>query len=107
MDLFKDFLSNEVDLDDLNTYADELKEMNVHNLFSKCIGRAGTSLFYMNFLNNPLDYGSQETRVKYLCERLSNIWHNFRQVGEVSEDSYRLSLLKWLYRFEDEVENQC
>ena len=51
MDLFKDCLGNAVDLDDIEIYPLEWREMNVHDLFSKCMDDAGSSLFYMKFLH--------------------------------------------------------
>ena len=114
MDEFKDFTGEIVDLDDLTTYPEELREMNVHELFSKCMNRAGRSLFYMKFLHGDISFGGQWIRVETLCEELSDIWNNKRRFNHttpsltiLNEDEYRLLLMKWLYRFEDEVENQC
>ena len=114
MDLFKDFMNDTIDLDDLDVYLKEWKEMNVHLLFSKCMAEAGTSLFYMDFLHKNIGEGSQKKRVEILCEELTSIWYYVRQFEPdtekstlVNEKEYRLALMKWLYKFEDEVENQC
>ncbi len=114
MDEFKDFTGEIVDLDDLTIYPEEDREMNVHDLFSKCMNQAGRSLFYMDFLHSGFGGGSQEYRVEILCEELSDIWNNKRKFDHttysltmLNEDEYRLLLMKWFYRFEDEVENQC
>ena len=114
MDLFKDCENKTVNLDDMEVYSEEWKEMNVHDLFSKCMRAAGNSLFYMEFLHPDFGGGSQQKRVESLCEELSSIWNFTRQFEPnaykctlINEDEYRMALMKWLYRFEDEVENQC
>ena len=105
-----------VDLDDLNIYPQEWREMNVHDLFSKCMAEAGTSIFYMKFLHKcwRVNDGGQFDRVEKLCEELSNIWNHIRKFVPnaykctlANEDEYRLTLMSWLWRFEDETENQC
>lgn len=118
MDIFKTIWvpGGKVDLDDLSLYPAELREMNVHDLFNKCTREAGNSLFYMDFLHPGWDDdpGGQKERVVVLCKELSEIWHYVRQFEPdaptctmVNEDEYRLALMKWMYRFEDETENQC
>ena len=105
MDLFKDYEGNTVDLDNMDIYFKEWKEINIHELFSKCMNSAGYSLFYMKYLH-PGVYDEQSFRVGKLCEELVAINKYARQFG-ANDDDYRLELMKWLYRFEDEVENQC
>ena len=112
MDLFKDFMRETIDLDNLDVYPQEWKDISVHDLFLKCMAESGTSLFYMKFLHK--DFDSQQGRVDVLCEELAKIWHFTRQFDRdakkctlVNEDEYRLALMKWLYRFQDETENQC
>ena len=108
MDLFKDCLNNTINLDDVSIYPEEWKEMNIHDFFSKCMDKAGHSLFYMDFLHPSFGEGSQKQRVEVLCQELSDMWHfsrNYTSTDDIA--NYRLSLMKWLYRFEDEVENQC
>lgn len=114
MDMFNTFDNYEVDLDDLETYPDEWKDMNVHELFSLCMREAGRSLFYMDFLHKEIEWEEQRSRVETLCEELSIIWNNRRVFDAnayrctlLNEAEYRLLLMKWLYRFQDEVENQC
>ena len=103
-----------VDLDDLSIYSQELKDMNVHDLFSKCMAEAGTSIFYMKHLHKGWGDGGQFDRVSNMCEELVHIWEDVRKFEPnaykctlLNEDEYRLELMGWLYRFEDEVENQC
>ena len=103
-----------VDLDDLSIYPQELKDMNIHALFSKCMAEAGTSIFYIKHLHKGWGDGCQFDRVDKLCEELVFIWHLIRKFVPnaykctlANEDEYRLALMSWLYRFEDETENQC
>ncbi len=104
-----------VDLADSAIYAPELLNMNVNDLFSKCMAEAGQSLFYMDFLHVFHDmWDTQRVRVAELCEELSDIWNNRREFDSeakkctmTNEDEYRKLLLSWLFRFQDETENQC
>ena len=103
-----------VDLDDKSIYPQEWREMGVCSLFSKCEAEAGISLFYMDFLHSGFDYSGQRERVVVLCEELSEIWNFVRKFQPdayectlLNEDEYRLALMSWLWRFEDETENQC
>lgn len=114
MDAFKDFLGQTVDLDDINIYPEEFKEIGVHDLFSECMDEAGNSLFYMTYLHPCFLEGTQVGRVKILCLELADIWNNEREFEPnaykctmTNEDEYRWLLLKWWYRFTDETENQC
>jgi hypothetical protein len=102
-----------VDLDDTSIYPAEWQKMNVHKLFNLCEAEAGTSLFYMDFLRGG-DWEPQRTRVVRLCEELARIWHFVRkwEISKerhvlVNESEYRVALMSWLYRFQDETENQC
>jgi len=103
-----------VDLDDLSIYLQEWKDMNIYDLFSKCMAEAGTSIFYMKYLHKGWGDCGQFDRVSKLCEELSEIWNYVRKFQNdtskctlLNEDEYRLALMSWLYRFEDETENQC
>lgn len=103
-----------VDLDDISIYPQKWREMNVHDLFTKCEETAGHSLFYMDFLHAGFGYGTQRERVATLCKELSDIWNFTRQFEPnahkctlLNEDEYRLALMNWLWRFRDETENQC
>jgi len=99
---------------DLSIYPQEWREMNIHDLFSKCMSSAGESLFYMDFLHCDVDWDSQRERVKVFCRELSEIWNFVRKFQPkaykctlLNEDEYRLALMSWLRKFEDETENQC
>jgi len=103
-----------VDLDDINIYSQEWQKMDIYKLFLKCMSEAGDSLFYMDFLHANIDYSSQRKRVAILCRELSNIWHFTRQFSSdtykytlLNEPECRMALMSWLYRFQDETENQC
>jgi hypothetical protein len=114
MDLFKNCDGEMINLDDMSIYSDALKVMNVHDLFSKCMDKAGHSLFYMDYLHKDIGWEDQKYRVSLLCNKLSDIWNYTRKFEPnayrctlLNEDEYRAALLKWLYKFEDETENQC
>ena len=92
----------EVDLDNLETYPSEWKELDSYDLWLKSWAEAGKSLFYMQFLYTE-DWGDQEFRVNKLCEELVYI-----REGVIKDSpKNRLKMMKWLYKFQDEVENQC
>ena len=92
-----------VDLDDLEIYPSEWREMLSYDLWQLAEKEAGRSLFYMRFIYPSIDYGDQEFRVNKLCEELAEI-----RVGVIDDSlENRLKMMKWLYRFQDEVENQC
>ena len=114
MDTFNDFMGQTWDLDDLSIYPDDWKKMNVHDLFNTCTKIAGDSLFYMFFLHSEINWFPQSIQVFNLCKQLSKIWHNLRKwntFGQThfleNEAEYRLALMKWRWKFEDETENQC
>ena len=101
MDIFIDYLGNSFDLDDLETYDCKLLDFDIHELWLECVREAGFSLFYMQYIH-PSD-ASQMERVEAMCKKLMVIRTDMRLLS--SEN--RLLLLKWLYRFKAEVENQC
>ena len=103
MDLFKEYDGKTIDLDDLSIYPEEWKNMNVHDLFLKCMRTAGFSLFYMDYFHASTDWEKQRNRVNKLCEELIYI----QKYLKYNDEKYQIALLKWLYCFEDEVENQC
>ena len=96
-----------VDLDDLNTYPEEWLTMSTYMLWRKVWLRAGESLFYMQFLNPDTFTGmgkEQVLRVWTLCDELVKLWRD--KVIEATPSNH-LKLMKCLFRFEDETENQC
>ncbi len=114
MNKFTDFMGEEWDLDNLDIYPVEWKNMNVHDLFTLCMQKAGESIFYMDYLHYDIDWGKQRDRVIILCKKLSDIWNKLRKFSNdsgkcvlLNEGEYRFSLMKWLWIFEDETENQC
>ena len=107
MDLFETTFDGTVDLDDLGTYPEEWLFMSTYTLWRKAWLRAGESLFYMQFLNRDIFNGmgkEQALRVGKLCDGLVKRWED--KIIEDTPDN-RLKLMKWIYRFEDETENQC
>lgn len=114
MNNFTCFNGTKVDLDDKDIYAPRLLSMDVHTLFLKCQQKAGESLFYMDYLHPQINWDSQRKRVIVLCRELSDIWNfkrkfkpNVAKCTLLNEGEYRMLLLSWLWRFEDETENQC
>ncbi len=104
MEIYKTFDGNKVDLDDINIYPEEWRNMTAFELWDKCWILAGRSLFYMNYIYPHMKEDEQYKRVDILCRILSSI--------RVDNDKFEsrdtiLKILKWRYVFEDEVENQC
>jgi len=95
----------EVDLDNLDIYQDEWKEMNIFDLFQEAWIAAGMSLFYMKYLHPHVMWEDQSHRVAVLCDELVKVNREIKVDGDIPEN--RLKLLKWRYRFLDETENQC
>ncbi|KKM60842.1 hypothetical protein LCGC14_1537790 [marine sediment metagenome] len=95
----------EIDLDNLDIYPDKWKEMNIFDLFLEAWKDAGMSLFYMKYLWPDMMWQDQSHRVAVLCDELIKIHREGKIDGDTPEN--RLKLMKWMYRFVDEVENQC
>jgi len=93
----------EVDLDDLNTYSDRLLEKTVFQLHTYCWEIMGKSIFYMKYFYPDSDFGKQSDRVDKMCKEYANRRKEY--LTDTPEN--RLWFLKLIYRFEDEVENQC
>lgn len=92
-----------VDLDDLSIYPKTWLDLNIRGLWQKAEQRAGESLFYMGFLRTlKSGWGDQEKRVHEFCKELASM---FPQSFDNSDEN-KLKLLKWLFKFADEVENQ-
>ena len=93
----------EVDLDDLKTYPERFFEMSHADLHREIWTEMGRSLYYMDFFHPDFDWKDQRERVYDLC----------REYAEGRKELYsnkpqdRLWCYKILYRFIDEVENQC
>ena len=93
----------QVDLDDPENYPPYWKHMESYELWTMAWKEAGKSLFYMQFLDLEIDWGSQEKRVHHLCRELVCL-----RVDSIEDTmEARLKVMKWLFRFQDEVENQC
>ena len=104
MDLFEDTFAGQVDLDDLGTYPDGWKTMSPYDLWREAWLRAGESLFYMQFIHPEEGTSRQAYRIYRMCQELAEkIW----PIALEDKPESRLKVMKWLYRFEDETENQC
>lgn len=103
-DLFKDFLGDTIDLDDWSIYDAKLTEMESFGIWEIAASKAGGSLFYMKHLWPDVCGGNEQyVRVSKMCNELARM---FPDIKQDSKDN-RLKVLKWLYKFEDETENQC
>lgn len=104
MDLFNSMMG-EVDLDDPSVYRSPEWEdhKTVAQLRSWAWSLLGESLVYMDFLHADMDWEPQKTRVKEFCKRFAE---NFWTFTEDSEDGRRW-WRKFIWKFRDEVENQC
>ncbi len=102
---YKDCDGEQVDLDDLNTYSIYTKWQDKTSLELWRIGwiNAGKSLFYMDYLHSDVDWGEQRKKVSRLCTELAEM----RILVFKDSPENRLRMLNWLFRFDDEVENQC
>ena len=106
MDMYKTtapIALDEVDLDDLNTYPEYWLRMSANELRERCDKDMGWSLFYMQYLCPIMKYDSQFDRVDKMCKEYAE----GRMVHYNNTQENRLWLMKLIYRFEDEVENQC
>ncbi len=91
-----------VDLDDIELYPQTWRDMNIHELFSDCMSEAGEAMFYLKHLHPYWDKsGNQWFRVDILCKELAHI------KSVPNEDEYRMALMCWRWRFEDETQNMC
>jgi len=104
MDKFVDFMGVEQDLDDLSLYPEEWLKLTAYDLWLLAEKKAGASLFYMQFLHPPEEmWGDQVGRIHAMCRELVDM--RIRCLQGTRQDHARL--IKWLFKFEDEVENQC
>jgi hypothetical protein len=93
----------EVDLDDLSIYSDRLLKMDVMELHQHIWTIMGRSLFYMQYFWPEMKEDSQYCRVDKMCKEYVE-----NRKGRIeNNENNRLWLLKLVFRFEDEVENQC
>ncbi len=92
-----------IDLDNLDNYPDKWKDITSGDLWRMGWAEAGKSLYYMDYIHPDVDWGKQRERINKLCIELNVIseW----VLGDSPEN--RLRMMNWLYRFDDEVENQC
>jgi len=106
MDMYKTtapMALDEVDLDNLNTYPEYWLKMNIQELRERCEKDMGESLFYMQYHFPDMKYSSQFDRVDKMCKEYAE----GRVAHYKNTQENRLWLMKLIYRFEDEVENQC
>ena len=100
MRIFKNFLGEEVDLDDSNTY-NHLPQ-NIQELRKLMFSEIGYSYLYMNFWHSDVfskNDGGQKDRILKLIENfIKNECTNRRNITWTQEQ---------IYIFQDEIENMC
>lgn len=116
MKLFKSsYDGRELDLDNLSVYPDKWKNMDLWDFFIECNKEAAWSLYYMDYWYGEEysdTWASQRIKVKSLIDELMKIKYSI-DLDRISHKSdeleikYKLPLMQWRLRFEDEVENQC
>ena len=97
-----DGYADTIDLEDVSIYLTEWQEMPIHDLFYLAWSKAGRSIIYMKYFWPHMDDGGQWFRVDRLIRELVGFDGRKRY-----EEKDRLELMGWLFRFDDEVENQC
>ena len=108
MDEFRTAFGDLVDLDDPDTYCSEQWQIyeKVYELRAWAWAEIGKSIVYMNFMHKHDEsdiWESQRKRVYAFAERFAEEFHN---LGADTPEN-RLWWRKFIYRFLDEVENQC
>ncbi len=106
MDKFRSMFLGEIDLDDPASYPEECQpwfEQDSWDLWLKAEAQAGRSLFYMLHIFPDVEWDEQYDRVAILCDELEAM----RNASHDDSPKQRLELIKWLFRFDDETENQC
>lgn len=116
MKLFKSSYDGmEFDLEDCSIYPDKWKNMDLWDFFIECNKAAAWSLYYMDYWHGE-EYSdiwaSQRIKVKSLIDELIKMKYSIdidRVCSKLDEldIKYKLLLMQWRFRFEDEVENQC
>lgn len=100
---FKDFMGQDIDLDDPKTYEKyDWADYTAEKLYQECMKELGYALFYTQFLH-PGDWGTQTGRINEHCTKFAELGHLNRK--DTLEN--RLWLKKFLYIFVDEIENMC
>jgi len=93
----------EIDLDDLKIYSGGLRKKKTIELHSYCWTIMGKSLFYIQYFHPEMRYNSQSERIDKMCKEYAEGWN--LHLDDTPKN--RLWFMKLIYRFEDEVENQC
>lgn len=102
-DMFKVFNGEEVDLDDLSTYHDRRFFRSIMGLYEWAWEELGKSLFYMQFFHPEIDWDAQEEKVHEYCRVFASECREHFHDTEENKMWFR----KLIFKFLDEVENQC
>jgi hypothetical protein len=106
MDLYKETGLDQktVDLDDLTIYNEELLEKTNYELYRHAWKILGEALYYMKYIYPEVDFGEWQTNeIDKNCKEFAK---ERTKLHNKTED-IRLWLLKFIYKFEDLVENFC
>lgn len=104
-DLFKCYDGSLVDLDDPKTYKrpDWKKHKTTLDLHKWAWSELGMSLYYMRYFHPDVEKSAQAARIHGYCFWYANEWQNHMDDTEENRMWFR----KFLFKFMDEVENQC
>jgi hypothetical protein len=104
MEKFKGTFGNIVDLDNPDTYQYEVwADFTVEQLYQECVREMGFALLYTQYWFPGTDWGTQTKRIHGFC-----VWFA-REARKKREETLlnRIWFKKFLYRFQDEIENLC
>lgn len=104
MERFKETFGRTVDLDDPETYKFmPWADYSAEQLYQECVKEMGYALLYTQYWHPSTDWGPQLRRINGFC-----VWFS-REGRKKRQDTLmnRVWLKKFLYRFEDEIENLC
>lgn len=105
MDLFEMSFGQQVDLDDPETYRGTEWEnrKTTTELHQWAWSEMGKALYYMNYFHPEMKRDDQAKRVHGFCFWYANEWN--KRLDDTEEN--RTWFRKFIFRFLDEVENQC
>lgn len=109
MDWYKPYDDKPVDLDDPKTYTGKFwkKFKNTRDMYDYAWDRIGRSIVYMDFLRYEKReedmWADQRIRVHQFAFLFA--WEHQNRLEDTEEN--RMWWRKFIYKFDDEVENQC
>jgi len=104
-DLFKCYNGDRVDLDDPDTYKSEewVDADTTLKLHARAWSELGKSLYYMQYFHPDMVEDEQAARIHGFC-----FWYAQEHRNHFEDTAEnRMWFRKFIYKFKDEVENQC